>query len=235
MELKLINELNESSQYRSKSAFSGTTARVVCDHAFMDMIGIWIMFNEFEFNPAAQDYAARTVTFNRFTNYRQMGTDLYLNMHVITEQRIDLLNTAADSALLTRIQLDVPQIVRYLRSASRNNMSKALTMQTLQRLENALYIENSNYRSIRRLAQSWPTLQTGQKRTVLTRMQQFYQMNARRSEMFTMVKALGKSKGLIDPNANNPEKPSAAKLAAAGAAAAAAGFAGGYQIGKSLV
>jgi len=235
MDLKLINELNESSQYRSKSAFHGTTARVVCDHAFMDMIGVWIMFNEFEFNPAAQDYAARTVTFNRFSQYRQMGTDLYLNLHVITENRTDLVGTTADSALLERIQLDVPQIVRYLRSASRNNMTKALTMQTLQRMENALYVDNSNYRSIRRLAQSWPTLQTGQKRTVITRMTMFYQMNARRSEMFQMIKALGKSKGLIDNSANNPERPSKAKLAAAGAAAAAAGFAGGYQLGKSLV
>ncbi len=235
MDLKLISELNESTQYRSKSAFRGTTARVVCDHAFMDMIGVWIMFNEFEFNPAAQEYAARTVTFNRFQQYRQMGTDLYLNLHVITENRVDLLSSEADGALLERVQLDVPQVVRYLRSASRNNMTKALTMQTLQRMESALYIDNSNYRSIRRLAQSWPTLQTGQKRTVLTRMHMFYQMNARRSEMFQMIKALGKSKNLVDNSASNPEKASVAKTAAAAAAAGAAGFAGGYRLGKSLV
>lgn len=234
MDLKLITEFNESAQYRSKSAFKGTNARVVCDHAFMDMIAIWILFNEFEFNPAAQDYAARTVTFNRFAQYRQMGTDLYLNLHVITEKRVDLLGTDADAALLERIQLDVPQVVRYLRSASRNSMTAGLTRQTLQRLENALYIDNSNYKSIRRLAQSWPNLQTGQKRTVLTRMTMFYQVNARRSEMFKLIKELGKSKNLIDPNANNPEMSTKAKAAAA-AAAAAAGFAGGYRLGKSLV
>jgi hypothetical protein len=234
MDLKLITELNESSQYRSKSAFNQSTARTVCDHAFMDMIAIWILFNEFEFAPIASNYANKTVTFNRFSQYRQMGTDLYLNLHVISEKRTDLVGSSADAQLFDRIQLDVPAIVRYLRSVSRNSINPGIVRQTLQRLEQSLHISNSNYRSVRRLAQSWPTLQTGQKRTVITRMLFFYQMNARRSEMYGVLKELAKSNNLVDPNANNPET-SALKTAAAAGAAAAAGFAGGYQLGKGLV
>ena len=233
LNLSLITELNESRQYRSKSAFLQTDARVVCDHAFMDLIAIWILFNEFEFNPLAQEYANRTVAFNRFSNYRQMGTDLYLNLHVITENRSDLLGSKSDIALLGRVQLDTQQLVRYLRSASNNNMSTSLTRQTLQRVENALYIENSNYRSVRRLAQSWPTLQTGQKRAVLTRMMFFYQMNARRSEMYGAIQSLAKNKNLVDTGATNPEMSVAAKIAA-GAAAVTVGYAAGYRLGKSL-
>ena len=234
MDLKLITELNESAQYRSKSAFSQSTARSVCDHAFMDMIAIWILFNESEFAPTASAYAGRTVTFNRFNQYRQMGTDLYLNLHVITEKRTDLVGSDADAQLLDRVQLDVNSIVRYLRGAANNSMNPSLVRQTLQRMEHALHIDNSNYRSVRRLAQSWPTLSTNQKRTVLTRMLFFYQINARRSEMFGIIKTLIKSHNLGASSATNPEISTAVKVAA-GVAAATAGFAIGRRLGKNLV
>lgn len=235
MELQLIKEFTESTQYRTISAIKQTDARVVCDHAFMDMIALWILYNEFEYAPQARKYAERTATFNRFSNFRQMGTDLYLSLHLITQKRTDLLTTEADHTLLDRIQLDVPSIVRYLRAASQNVLNAGLVRMTLQRLENALYIEDSNYRSIRRLAQNWPNLSTSQKRTVLTRMVFFYRTHARRSEMYAMIEALAKSNGLLDPNAANPERPSRLKTAAAASAAAAVGFGVGYQIGKSLV
>lgn len=232
MDLKLINDLSESTQYRSKQGIKQTDARTVCDFAFMDMIGIWILYNEFEFAPFAMDYAKRTVQFTRFNNFRQMSTDLYINLHVITEDRVDLLGSEADAILLNRIQLDEPRIIRYLRNASTNRLTQPYAQQTLLRLEQSLYIQDSNYRSIRRLAQSWPTLNSSQKRTVITRMNFFYRANARRSEMGHQIAALGKSGNFIDPNANNPET---LKKAAAGAAAGAAGAVAGYHFGKSLV
>lgn len=235
MELRLIKEFTESTQYRTTSAIKQTDARVVCDHAFMDMIALWILYNEFEYAPQARKYAERTATFNRFTNFRQMGTDLYLSLHLITQKRTDLLASESDHTLLDRIQLDVPSIVRYLRAASQNVLNAGLVRMTLQRLENALYIEDSNYRSIRRLAQNWPNLSTSQKRTVLTRMVFFYRTHARRSEMYAMIETLAKSNGLLDPSASNPERPSRLKTAAAASAAAAVGFGVGYRIGKSLV
>lgn len=235
MELKLVNDLNESRQYRSKSAFRNVTARQVADHAFMDMIAIWILYNEFEFAPAGIDYAAKTAAYNRFSTYRTTGTDLYHNLHVISEKRADLLDSSADVTLLDRTELDIGNIIRYLRQASRNNLTQSKTRQTLQRLEQALYIDNSNYRSIRRLAQSWPTLSTGQKRTVITRMIMFYRANARRSEIFVHLNKLAQSKNLLDRNAKDPEKMSTLKKAAAVGAAGAAGFAVGHKIGKSLV
>lgn len=235
MDLKLINDLNESRQYRSKSAFRNVTAREISDLAFMDMIGIWILYNEFDTAPAGMSYAERTAAYNRFTAYRTTGTDLYLALHVITEKRADLLSNEADAVLLDRIQLDVPNIIRYLRAAAHNNLTISKTRQTLQRLEQALHIDNSNYRSVRRLAQSWPTLSTSQKRTVLTRMILFYKTHARRSEMFAYLEALAKSKNLYDKNASDPEKTGKFAKAAAVGAAGAAGFATGYQIGKALV
>lgn len=232
MDLKLINQFNESHQYRSKSQLAQTTAREVADFAFMDLVALWILFNEYDFAPQSIKYAEDTATFNRFTNYRQMGTDLYHNLHVLTQRRTDLITANdADAALLGRISLDERQLVRYLRGIANNNMNMGMARMSLQRFENALHISNSNYRSVRRLAQNWPRLQTAQKRTVITRMMFFYRTHARRSEMYKLLKTLAASQGLEDKDAKNPEMSTGAKVAA-GAAALAGGFAAGYHLGK---
>ncbi len=230
MKLEFISGLNESSQYRTKQAFSRTTAREVADFAFMDMIAIWILYNEYGYSANAISYAAETAMFQSFRSYRQMGTDLYLNLHIISENQSSLLGSDEDEILLSRIILDEKVILRYLRSAGKNALSQSVARVTLQRMEQMLYVSNSNYRSIRRLAQNWPTLQTGQKRTVLTRMLMFYRRNARRSEMFKLLDKLGKEKNLVDRSLTDPEN---SKLAgAAKAAAIGAGAAAGYNLGS---
>lgn len=234
LNLTMVTEFTESRQYRSKQAFKQTTARVVCDQAFLDMIGIWILLNEFESAPDGVAYAGKTVAYNRFNMFRQSANDLYLNLHIITEKRTDLLASASDVTLLSKIQLDVPGIVRYLRMAATNSLSRGYVRQTLQRLEQSLYIENSNYRSIRRLAQSWPTLTAPQKTLVLTRMSFFYRAHARKSEIGGLIMELAKNKGFINPAAQDPES-SALKVGAAMAAGGAVGFAAGRRLGNNLV
>jgi len=233
MGLTLINDFNESRMYRSKTAIKRVDARQVADHAFMDMIALWILYNEFEFSPTAMDYAQRTVTFNRFTEYRHSGTDLYINLHLLIAKPADLLPSETDAALLGKVSIDSPGVVRYLRQLVNNNLDRGRTRMTLQRLEHSLHIDNSNYRSVRRLAQNWPNLATGQKRLVLTRMLMFYRTHARRSSMYQHLSELAKFKNL-EVNATNPETSIAAKVAT-GAAAAAAGAVGGYHLGKSSV
>lgn len=234
MDLKLIKDLNESQMYRSKQAIQRVNARQVADHAFMDLIALWILYNEFEFAPNAMAMAGKTAQYNGFKNYRQNGTDLYMNLHIISENRQDLLDSTADGVLLDRIMLDSNMVVRHLRRLASNSQSESQVRMTLQQLERSLQIENSNYRSVRRLAQSWPELNTGQKRLAITRMLMFYRTQARRSEMFGMLEALARSKNLEASSATNPER----NIAATAAAAAAAGYAAyhvGHRIGKALV
>jgi hypothetical protein len=229
MKLSLINDLNESKQYRSRHAFSRVTARQVADHAFMDMIALWILYNEFEYAPRAMAYASSTGQLNSFSRYIQSGTDLYLNLHVVSQKRTDLLDTTADQVALDRFNVNEKQVVRYLKQMSSNSINGGHVRMTLQRLEQSLQIENSNYRSVRRLAQSWPTLDTNRKRTVLTRILQFYKAQARRSEMFVLLQSLATSKNLVDANAKNAELSPAAKAAAV----AGTGYVG-YQFGRKL-
>lgn len=230
MKLDLISGLNESAQYRTKQAFARTSAREVCDFAFMDLIAIWILYNEYGYQEPAITYAAKTAQFNNFRAYRQMGTDLYLNLHVIDQRQAALLGHEEDDILLSKITLDEKLLVRYLKAAGRNSLTQSNARITLQRAEQMLYIQNSNYRSVRRMAQNWPTLNTGQKRMVLTRMIMFYQRNARRSEIFKLLSSLAKEQNLYDRSLSNPEAkkiPGAAKAAAVAGAGVA-----GYSLGS---
>ena len=234
MELSLVTDLTESKMYRSKGQLNRYTARQVCDHAFMDLIAIWILLNEADSKNEAQSYAEKTIGFGRFNNFRQASTDLYLNIHVIAKKRTDLL-ASEDTNLLDKVFINERHVIKYLREASSNKLTKSTVRMILQRLEFSLQIENSNYRSVRRLAQNWPSLQTSQKRMVVTRMLFFYRANARRAEMYEHLNTLARRHGFDDPKAKDPEKKGVIGRAVAGAAAFGTGYAIGKRLAKALM
>ena len=104
------------------------------------------------------------------------------------------------------------------------------------RLEEDLDLQNSNYRSIRRLVQDWPRLNKMQKQLVITRMLQYFRVHALRSELYSYIRDLSRSQGLEMKNAHNAEgspkmrgADTIAKLAMAGGAVV-----GGYALGKAM-
>ena len=207
------------------------TARQIADHVFMDCIALWIMSNIFEFAPVAKKYAERARS-GRFDRWRNGGTDLQNSVHIVHRRRTDMYRTAADRALLNKVKLNPRTVTEFLGRIASGRITEAQARVSLQRLESELMIESSDYRSVRRLAQGWPGLTTSQRRTVITRMNYFYNANARRAELASSVANLGKSQNLLDFRTKNPERPSVGKVVAAHTAAIAAGAAVGWLLGK---
>lgn len=236
-----IKDLNESKQYRTRQNLAKSNAREIADHAFLDLITLYILYNEFSFAPIAVRYARKTMMYSNFKSYRQSGTDLYQTLHVLQGGNADLIDGGpADNTLLTRIRFPDQQIKQYLMQMQGNRLSPTLARTVLQKAERAFYIETSGYRSVRRLAQSWNKISEQQKALVVTRLLQFYRTHARRSELFTFLQDYARSKKLEIRNANNAEQPMSktAKSVAAAAALGAAGYAGfqaGRSFGRSLV
>ena len=79
-----------------------------------------------------------------------------------------------------------------------------------------------------------------QKSLVITRLNQYYRTKALRSEVYSMIRDIGRSQGLMFKNAHNAEAPkmrgsdTLSKLAKFGAATAV-GFAAGRAYGRSLM
>jgi len=235
MKLEIVTDLNESSQYRTRQSLRGIDARTIVDHAFLDTVALWILYNEFDFSPSAIAYANKTMSYSNFNHYRQSGTDMYMTYHIISTSDSSLLSgTAADSTLLDRIRFPEQKIKIFLNAMKNNNLAKSVAAQTLYDMEHKLHIDNSNYRSIRRLAAGWQTASKSDKSLVITRLLQFYRMHARRGEIFSMISSLAKSNHLELDSAKNAEISNTTKAAVA-ATAAIAGYKAGRSFGKWLL
>jgi len=229
---EFIGDLNESKMFRTRQRVEGSNARDMADFAFMNMLSLYIMSNEYDMAPAAAEYAGRTMQTGNFNSYRQSGSDL----HVALASLKNNMPGAGDknSHQLGRIKLNDQKIKAYLKTIQAGRRVTGVGS-FFMKLEKDLDIKNSNYRGVRRLVQDWPTATKMQKQLVITRMSQFYRTKALRSELYSYIRDLGRSQGLMVKNASNGERPkmrgsdTLAKLAIAGAS-----IAGGYMLGKAM-
>lgn len=227
-----IGDLNESRMFRTKQRVEGTNARDMADFLFMDMLALYILSNEYDMAPAAAAYAKKAMMTGNFNQYRQSGNDMHVALSAIKN---NMPNAGDKNEMqLNRINLNDQKIKAYLRTISSGRPVTSASSFFL-RLERDLDIKNSNYRSIRRLVQDWPKLNKMQKQLVITRMNQFYRTKALRSELYSYIRDLGRSQGLMVKNAHNAERPrmrGSDTLAKIGIAAAS--IAGGYALGRAI-
>jgi len=190
MHLNLINDLNESRQYRTRYAFKTTSAVAISNHLFLDCIALWILYNEYQYAPVAIDYAKKTTRYNDFSTYRQNSTDMYLATHAITSSDSDLFSdNQADKVLLDRMTMNPTHMRTYLRMVSTNTLRDSVFRQFIQSLERQLRIESSELKSIRRQCQTWGQLTDTEKSLILNKVFKQYRMYARRSELFHLLQS----------------------------------------------
>jgi len=227
-------DLNESKMFRSKNKIEGTSNRDMADFVFMNMLTLYILSVEYEYAAAAKGYATKTMMYGGFTNFKSSATDLYQGLTSVKTGA----STAREKDKLQQQKLKlsdqkIKQFLNYIRRGQKVVSPQAFFLS----LERDLDIQNSNYRSVRRLAQDWTRLNQMQKQLAMTRLMQYFRTNALRSELYPLVKDMSRSQKLEIKNAHNAEKPKwkssdAVAATAAMAAAGAAGFYAGRGIGR---
>ena len=229
---EFISELNESKMFRSKNRVEGTNARDMADLAFMNMLAMYILYNTFDFAPTAREYAQRTMKYGGQFSYMQGGSDL----HIALASLKNGMNDAGDKNQMQNTRINLPELqIRNFLNQMKQGRAVTAPEAFFMKLERGLDIQNSNYRSIRRLVQNWPRLNSMQKQLAITRMLQFFRTKALRSELYSYIRDMSRSQGLEIRNAHNAETPkmrgsdTLAKIAATGAA-----LAGGYYLGRQL-
>jgi hypothetical protein len=190
--------LVESRQYRSNTA--NINLRNVSDFAFLDLISLFILQNEYETAPVSKNYADKTIGYRNFLRPRLAGTDLYTSLNILANpdsifsKKIHQ-NPEADALLRTKLRVHTPTVKRYLDLLADGSLRSEDAAVLLLRLEKQLNITDSKLKSIRRLAQEWSSINDMQKELVIARMLQYYHKFAKRSEMAVFLEDLGKSKG----------------------------------------
>jgi len=207
---------NESKMFRN-NYLSQLTLRDTVDSVFLNMIVLYILNQEFETAPFAQEYAYKTIMFGTFNIPRVGGTDLYQGIHMVLNPDSNtarLLNgTKQNEALAGKLKTNKMLILRFLREMTNNILKPTNAIRIMYRLESQMHIDISSYKSLRRLAMDWLNLSTVQRKLCITRLLQYYRVRGRRSELFPVLETLAKNKGWEIPNADNAE------LAAVGAGA----------------
>ena len=239
--------LVESRQYRSNLA--NINLRNVSDFAFLDMISLFILQNEYETAAISKNYADKTIGYRNFLRPRLSGTDLYTSLNILANpesvfsKKIHQ-NPEADALLRTKLKVHTPTVKRYLDLLADGNLRSEDAAVLLLRLEKQLNITDSKLKSIRRLAQDWSSINDMQKELVVARMLQYYHRFAKRSELATFLEDMGKSKGYklnapIDAELANlgygaKVEPEPGKKGWLATLAPAAGLIAGYKIGYAL-
>jgi hypothetical protein len=233
----------ESRQYRNLAGIRSLNLRSVSDFAFLDLLTLFVLHNEYETAPISARYADKTISFRNFAKARLSGTDLYVSLNILSDpasvfaKRISQ-NPEADAILRSKVSVNLPTVKRYLELLADGDLTSTDAGVLLLRLEKQLNITDSKLRSLRRLIQDWQGLNTMQRSLAVTRMLQFYKRFAKRSELSVFLEDLGKTKGYelrgpIDAELANLGLGTSKPGFISSVAPAAALF-GGYHLGKRL-
>ena len=200
MELEFINELCESRLIRQKKQINRYTAKDAADLVFLYACMLTILKNEFKYAPVASQYAKKTLMFNNFNVFRINGTDMYILLTGLlgTDDTSDLFaDQEASKLFLAGLRLNETQLKTWLRITAKGQANKNFDAQFLFRLEKQLKVDNSQYKSARRLASDWVNLKHGQKTLVITRIIQALRARAVRSELMPVMIKLAKEKKYV--------------------------------------
>ena len=99
---------------------------------------------------------------------------------------------------LGKIKINMPYMRKFLNLVKIGRHDQSFERRFLLELERNLMIQNSYYRSLRRLASTWDKQPESTKKLVMTRLLQIMRTKARRSELLPMIEYVSKKDKLED-------------------------------------
>lgn len=227
----------ESKLFKSKNTVSGMNIDDVADYAYLSMVALWVMYCVPLTKPSARAYADRTMSFGNFKQERNMATDLYVALNTLVSPTSTISKQLADQAenvtARRNIKLNQTLVKSFLDDMAAGRLDHTDASRFLLKAERMMNINTVMYKSIRRMAQDWTALNPHERNLVMTRLMQYFNLHAKRSELKPllddMIKAEGYSLGDITPDKDS-KKDTIKALAVAAAA-----LYGGYKLGQSLL
>jgi hypothetical protein len=221
--LSFMQELGEARMFKSREQISKEGARTLTDHLFVSLMGLYVMSNDYNAAPSASSYARKTSQLGNFNRPSPSGTDLYQTIFSLS--RPEMFRNSKDTLLMNGVNIEQARIRQFLKKLERGRITDSEAAQFFYRLERNLKIQNPKLRAARRLTQNWSALTTTQQQLVATQINQYFQMNAIRSDMYPMFKTFAKNNNLL---VSDGKKRSIGRAVARKAGA----FAAGYAFGK---
>jgi len=200
--------LAESKLIRSKQMLGSYNAKDVADLIFLYFIVLTILKKDFNSATIAAGYAKHTMRTGNWDSWRYSYNDLALLIHTLFGKD----NTASflkdqeqNATFMKKVRFNEQEAKNWLRDVVRGLDRTNRDRRFLLNLERNLAIDDSNYRSMRRMSSEWTTLTHGERSLVVTRLLHAFRVRARKSELFRVLEAMAKANNLEIKNAKNPE------------------------------
>jgi hypothetical protein len=220
----------ESKLFKNRKAISELELADIANFAYMNLVGLWVMYNESVTKSSASAYADRTISFGNFNTERNMATDLYVAINTLIKEDTVVSSKLADkesnSALRMKLHINQGSIKSFLEDMASVRLSDNDAARFLLKAQRMFNITDINYKSMGRSAHDWTSLSDTEKSQLIRKISRFLNSHARRSElksMFDDLLNIHSSDDTVDDKKHTGIKT---------LAAAAAGLYGGYKLGK---
>lgn len=203
----LIGSLTESRLFRTESMIKMLNARDIADCLFLYCITLTIFKNTYETSGFTYHYVKKTQLFSNFDIFRTNYNDLCALIYVLSKKENfeKYSKTLNDKLLINKVQLNMKEMQQWLRDIYRGVDTPTRDRRFLLSLQNNLHIDNSIYRTLRRLATEWRVIDFEAQRLTITRLLQVYRRKFRRSELLPVLEGISEIYNLEIKDAENPE------------------------------
>lgn len=182
-------------------------ARELFDFTFLSLVSLSILQNDFKLSPDIKKYAFLTHYNGNWDRITFHARDLAVALHTCfgdNSTKTILQDQEQTKVLFDKLNVNTRYIEKFLKNIVSGN-NKELQRHLLH-FERGFDIQNSHYRSVRRLAQDWNILTTHEKELVVTKLLQFFRAKAPRSEIKIYLEHFAKYNKLELKNVNNDEQ-----------------------------
>jgi hypothetical protein len=231
----LDNEITEGRLLRTTNNFKKLTGRDVADLLYLNSLVIYIMAKDSKQSKFALGYARKTTQYGNYTLFRTHATDLYLLSYIINNpdsKQIKLKDTIFSKRFLNSCKFEPKQHSQFFyKLASQGKVPLATTY--FMSLERQIKINDSRYKSWRRLAVDWEHLKYRSRQYIVAKIIQEFRRIAITSELVSNLQTMTKYRS-YDITDKYSRKPSTGRKVAGAVAGAVAGGYAGKKIAKKL-
>ena len=207
MSVEFIRELAEARMTRSSGRTERLSYKDVCERAYLGLLVIELLRQYPRFRDRAARYAQDTVKYSGFDNFRMSATDLYNFLYFITgdEKAMERLRDP-EAAFEIRQQTTLPEmaVLRYLRKVARKREPEQVA-QLFMRLEKILYINQPQYKSIRRTITNLSGTSKAGRESAVTKLLFAVRAKLRSSDLIEDLEKLSQARDLETPQVPDDE------------------------------
>ena len=197
MDLNFLEEIYEARMTRNSTDQRQLTYTDCSERLYLSLLILEVLRKYPSFTPIANGYARNTVTNNNYKHFRIHATDLYNLIYFVNGDE-DAMNKLKDPAsavaMRKRTKLPIMRLNGYLHQVSSGFSGS--NSELFINIENALRINNSEYKAIRRQVANFKSLGMLDKKKVVTKLLLATRAKLRNSDLIPHLEELAAQRDL---------------------------------------